>query len=178
VSYAAIWAGPFQTEGIAAYQRARDAGMSPLRASALGHVGSFKDCWTFRNALAKMARASLRTIGRALAQGRELGLIGTARGGKHETPPGAKAPITCGFSHRWTIGWGKAGQVVQDAIAAARAAFEQRRLVRLACAAVRPAEPPKPTGQPRSQSAPRRRWTSDELDAELAKTGPPDKPDP
>lgn len=174
-----MWAGPFQSEGLAAYERAKEAGMSSLRATALGHVGSFKDCWTFRATLAELIRGSVRTVQRALTQGRDLGLIGTARGKKTEIPPGAERPVTCGFSHRWTIGWGKAGQAIRDAVEAARAAAERRKLARLACATVAPAGPPGQRVQALARGEarqPARRWTAAELDAELAKTAPPDKP--
>lgn len=176
MSYVTQWAGPYQTEGLAAFERARQAGMSMLRALALGHVGSFKDCWLFRLNIADKIRGSVRTVGRALQQGRELGLIGTARGKKHEIPPGRTEPVTCGFSHRWTNGWGKSGEVVRQAVEAARAAYEQRRLTRLAMAAV--LKPPAPrVAPPRvARGDLRRRWTAADLDAELAKTQPPDKP--
>lgn len=180
MSFATLWDGPYQAEGLAAFRRAKEAGLSTLRAMALGHIGSYKDCWVFRNKLARLIGASLRTVGRALADGRAEGLIGTARGGKHEVPPGASSPITCGFSHRWTIGWGKAGKVVQDAVAAAKAVFEQRRLTRLSLAAVMESPAPRRPLPPRAARGDltRRRWSAAEIDAELAKTRPPDKPDP
>ena len=167
-----MWSGPYQTEGLAAYQRAVDAGMSSLRATVLGHIGSFKDCWKFRKTLAELVHGSVRTVQRALTQGREVGLIGTARGKITETPPGAARPVSCGFSHRWTIGWGQSGKMVQDAIAEARAKAERRKLNRVALATVSVAPPPKHPARP-----PARRWTAEELDAELAKTRPPDKPE-
>lgn len=152
-----------------------------MRALVIGSVASFKECWTFRRNLAAKVGCSVRTVQRALTQAREEGLIGMARAKKTEVPPNWQhGPVTCGWSHRWTIGWGKAAEVVQDAVHAAKA----RWLVKIA------STPPKSTtaasGPPldRRSLAPaprteyqRRTWTAAELDAELERLAA-EKPPP
>jgi hypothetical protein len=128
--------------------------MSPTRSLVLGHIGSFRDCWTFRRKIAAHVGCSVRTVQRAITEGKMLGLIGVARLKKHETPPGADGPLTCSGSHRWTNGYGLAGEAAKRAVEAAKLKWIQRA----ATHAVRTA--PKKT---------QRKWTADELDAELAR---------
>lgn len=140
--------------------------MSPLRALAFAQIASFREGWVFRKRIAKKIGGSVRTVGRAIRQAKDLGLLGTARAKKHEIPPGLDKPLVCGWSHRWIIGWGKAGQAVAAAVNQARA----RRLAKLTAKGVRP------VAQPR-----RRRWTAEELERELelrARSMPPPEPDP
>jgi hypothetical protein len=159
-----LWLGPSPTEARAAYQRARVAGMSALRALVLGNVASFRECWAFRSKLAAKAGCSVRTVQRALTQATELGLMGRARAKPNERPPGLDQPLPCGWSHRWIVGWGKAGEAVQRAIDTARARVTLRRATRT----VESCTPkPKACASVRSERAPRR-WTAAELDAELA----------
>lgn len=167
-----LWLGPVHTEARAGYHRARAAGLSPLRALVIGTVASFKECWTFRRNLALQVGCSVRTVQRALTEARAEGLIGLARAKKDEVPPGwHHGPITCGWSHRWVIGWGQAGERAQAAVQAARA----RWLVKHAApnkmtTPPRPAEPARPGAPPRPTARPeyqRRSWTAAELDAEL-----------
>jgi hypothetical protein len=158
--------------------------MSPLRAFVIGEIGSFRDCWEFRKKIAKVVGCSVRTVQRAITQGKSLGLVGVARAKKTEIPPGAARPVECGWSHRWTIGWGKVGRVVDEAIAQARARWITRSVVAAASA---PTSSPKPCDGSSSKtttnrhkawassSAPKRHWTPEELDAELerrARAGP------
>lgn len=147
-----MWMGPNQLEGTAAYKRAREAGMSFARSEVLGHIGSFRDCWTFRRKIAERCNCSIRTVQRAITQGKMLGLIGVARLKKHETPPGADGPLTCSGSHRWTNGYGLAGEAAKRAVDAARLKWIERA----ATHAVRS-----------KANKPRRKWTAEELDAEL-----------
>lgn len=134
-----LWLGPHHGEARAAYTRARRAGLTSLRALVIGSVASFKDCWAFRAKLAAKHDCSVRTVQRALTQAREEGLIGVARSkcdivrGKKvfEKPPHFDKPVPCGWSHRWTIGWGKAGAAVKQAVEAARARWIVRHAVHL-----------------------------------------------
>lgn len=100
--------------------------MSPTRALVVGQIASFRDCWQFRRSLARVVGASVRTVQRAISEAKSLGLIGVARAKKNEIPSGRKGPLDCGWSHRWTIGWGKAGEAVGRAVAAARLRFISR----------------------------------------------------
>jgi hypothetical protein len=149
-------------EARAAYERARTAGLSAARSLVLGCIASFKQGWAFRRTLAAHTGVSIRTVQRGITQARSLGLLGTARAKPDEVPPGANAPIRCGWSHRWIVGWGLAVDRAKEAVERARL----RRLAKLD-------EPPK---RPRTP-AQRRTWTPEELDAELARlsrTKPPD----
>ncbi|HET7378500.1 MAG TPA: hypothetical protein VFJ24_00530 [Gaiellales bacterium] len=140
--------------------------MSPMRALAFGQIASFRDGWVFRSTIAKKIGASVRTVGRAIRQAKDLGLLGTARAKKTEIPPGMSRPLACGWSHRWIIGWGQAGKAVAAAVSAART----RRLAKLSAKGLRPVAQPQ-----------RRRWTAEELERELELTArkiPPPEPDP
>jgi len=137
--------------------RARKAGLSLARAKVLGQVASRKDCWAFRKRLAEVVGVSIRTVQRALTQGRLEGLIQCFRAKKNEVPPGAEKPFHCGWSHRITVGRGFAGEAVRQAIAAAKLALLARR-------AAKPAAQPRqrPAAQPQA-----RRMTAEQIDAEL-----------
>jgi hypothetical protein len=168
-----LWLGPVHTEARAAYTRARGRGLTPLRSLIVGTVASFKDCWAFRSKIAAFVGCSVRTVQRALTQARSEGLIGVARGKKNECPPNWKSPVACGWSHRWTVGWGKAGAAVRDAVDAARARWLVRHAAHLPARShptLAVAEPLK-TG-PRWKVAPSgREWRSmgvDEIERELA----------
>ena len=185
---ASLWLGPVHSEARSAFQRARQAGLSPMRALVIGSVASFKECWAFRRKLAAQVGCSIRTVQRALTQAREEGLIGVARAKKTDVPPNWKhGPIACGWSHRWVIGWGKAGQAVADAVHAAKA----RWLVKHALATPRVSQTSAPPADnqvdpaisrraatgPRAEYA-RRKWTAQELDAELELLERAKKPPP
>jgi hypothetical protein len=166
--------GPDLPEARAAEQRAREAGLTVLRARIVAHIASFKDGWIFRRRLAKTEGCSVRTVQRAITQAREEGLIGVARAKQGEKPPGAAGTFACGWSHRWIIGRGRAAAAALAAVAAAKLAA----LVRTA--AKPPAPQPRcspaarcaskaPTGQRRP---PARSWTAEEIDQALADTPP------
>jgi hypothetical protein len=136
--------------------------MSIARATVAAFVASFKDCWAFRRQISRVLGVSVRTVQRALTQGQDLGLLRTARAKQGEVPTGARGPIDCGFSHRWTIGWGvagkRAGEKIQTLIEHAR----MRRVVR----ALTPATKAR-TMKPKPSPVQQRQFTLEELDAEL-----------
>jgi hypothetical protein len=138
--------------------------MSAGRALVLGTIASFKQCWMFRRKIAEHTGLSVRTVQRAITQGRELGLMGTARAKPNEVPPGLDKPVVCGWSHRWVVGWGLA-------VARAKEAVERARLRRLAKLAAPDAPAPKRPPNPRQ-----RHYTAEELDAELLRLA--EKPPP
>jgi hypothetical protein len=161
-----MWLGGSPHEAVSGYQRARSSGLSPARALAFAQIASFRDGWVFRTTIAKRIGASVRTVGRAIRQAKDLGLLGTARAKPNEVPPGMSKPLACGWSHRWIIGWGQAGKAVAAAVNAARA----KRLTKLAAKGLRPVAAPE-----------RRRWTAEQLERELELTArriPPPEPDP
>jgi hypothetical protein len=153
--------GPHVHEAGAAFQRARGRGMTTTRALVVGHIASHRECWSFRRRLAERIGCSVRTVQRAITQAVSLGLVGVARAKKTDVPPGLDRPVDCGWSHRWTIGWGKAGAAVKTAIDGARARWMLRVAARTEKKAALPLEP--------RPSRPPRRWTADELEAELAR---------
>jgi len=172
---AALWLGPVHVEARSAYQRARSAGLSPLRSLVIGTVASFRDCWAFRRKIAAHLGCSVRTVQRALTHGEREGLIGKARAKLAEKPPNMDQPIPCGWSHRWTIGWGQAGKLVQQAVDAAKARWIVRHVSQ-------PVVVPKVAsaldlGAPRQRTEHQRRgWTAEQLDAKLAELEREHKP--
>jgi hypothetical protein len=179
-----LWLGPNAAEARAAYARARGAGMNALRSLVIGCVASFQDGWAFRHTIARKVKCSVRTVQRALNQGRELGLIQVFRAKKGEIPKGCTEPLKCGWSHRITVGFGRAAAAAMAAVAAARVKwmlrFEApttgpRKTVEL-CAADKALLSAKPRTANQA-----RRWTAEEIDAELqrielakASLGPPE----
>jgi hypothetical protein len=131
--------------------------MTMLQAWIVAQIASFRDGWVFRKRLAVWARCSVRTVQRAITKARSLGLLGVARAKANEVPPGASHAFACGWSHRWTIGWGKAAAQVRRMVVAARLAWMTRRTVAKAVA----------SGNVEATAPPPRRWTAAELDAEL-----------
>jgi DNA-binding transcriptional MocR family regulator len=135
-----------------------------MRSLVIGHVGSFKECWAFRKKLADKVGCSVRTVQRALTQARSEGLIGLARAKKTEVPPNWEhGPVTCGWSHRWVIGWGKAGEAARDAVHAAKA----RWFVKHALSSMPPKVAGAATEKPEGRTYKRRPMSAEELDAEL-----------
>lgn len=146
--------------------------MSPLRSWVVGQVATRRDQWAFRKTFAEWCRCSVRTVQRALTQAKALGLIGIHRGKKNETPPNAKGPIPCGWSHRFAIGWGEANAAVNRLIARARLAWITRDAKRKAETSTRNASAQSGRGTSRILGSDRgtpagRSFTTAELDAEL-----------
>lgn len=124
-----MWLGPNQLEAVAAFRRARQAGMSLARALVIGQCASFRDCWTFRAKLARLLGVSVRTVQRAVSEAKSLGLLKVFRAKPHEKAPEVGKVIACGWSHRLTVGWGKAGAAVTEAIEQARLRYIARSAV-------------------------------------------------
>jgi hypothetical protein len=122
--------GPDYAEAQRTYIRAREAGMSHVRALILSHVGSRKDLWAFAREIARRVGCCIRTVQRALAEGASLGLVRCHRGKKDEVPPGANKPIPCGWSHRFIVGRGLGGAMLHAAISAARTRWMTRVVAR------------------------------------------------
>lgn len=168
-----LWLGPFAAEALAAFHRGLEAGLTTSRALVVGQVASFQDCWTFRETIARRLGISARTVQRALTEAQDLGLIGKARSKPGEVPPGLTNEVYCGWSHRWTIGWGQAAERAKAAIAQARMVRLAKRLLATAAAPKREVER-RAAEQVKTEQAHRerwhrepRRWTAEELDAEL-----------
>jgi hypothetical protein len=178
-----MWLGPYQHEATAAYKRARESGLSLVRAFVVGMIASHRDCWAFRRTIAAKVGCSVRTVQRAITQAKAEGLLKTWRCKKTEKPPAYGTIVPCGWSHRVIIGWGLAGHAIKGAIAAARASFLVRSVARTEKRAERRGDVQTlPRGARgsyvfRRGDKPRRTWTADELAAELAELDrrkPPD----
>ena len=172
-----MWLGPSQLEAVAAFRRARRAGMSLARALVVGQIASFRDCWAFRRKLARLLGVSVRTIQRAISEAKSLGLLRVFRAKPNEKAPELGKVVPCGWSHRLTVRWGKAGAAVTEAIEAARLRFIARSVVATAARSSSVAPPSSGTRTaPRSSSSaqqwPRGHWTAERLDRELERTAP------
>lgn len=181
-----LWLGGDAAEARRVFTRALEAGMTALRALALGNVASFRDCWAFRRTIAKRLGCSIRTVARAFRQGAELGMLGRGRAERGERTPGDPSEgggkvFPCGWSHRWIIGRGTTGAEATAREAAARA----RWLVKRAFAATKAAPAPAPAPTPAPTPAPpraeyRRAMSAEEIDRILereARERPPPDPD-
>lgn len=136
-----LWLGPFVHEAERAYLRAREAGANETGGLVEGNIASYRVGWVFRKTIALHIGRSVRTVQRKITAAKTEGRIRVARLKPNETPHGARGPLTCGGSNRWTIGWGKAGDEVKRDI-------ERARLLQLYRAATNP------------QPTPRARWLS------------------
>jgi hypothetical protein len=105
-----LWMGKDDAEANAMYELARTLGFTKNGAEALAHIASRKDCWAFARHIVERIGCSVRTFQRWVAKGKSLGLVHTYRGKKTEVPPGANAPIECGWCHRIVVGRGLARQ--------------------------------------------------------------------
>jgi Bacterial regulatory proteins, crp family len=162
------WLGVAPAESNAAYQRAREAGMSPFGGLVVGNVAGFRDAWLSRRTIAAHIGCAIRTVQRHLTRARAEGLIKVWHAkAKTEIPPGCTEPRPCGWSHRFTIGWGLAGEKVKQAVNAARASWLFRQ------AAPKKVEKTKALGStvdPKRPARPeyqKRTWTAEQLEAEL-----------
>lgn len=163
---AVLWPGPYASEAHAAFRRATEAGMTTTRSLVVGCVASFRDCWAFQSKIAARLSCSVRTVQRALRQARELGLIECHRSKRNEKAPGLDTVVPCGWSHRWAIGWGLAKEAAAAAVNVARA----MRLVPALFVSKKRRKPAEPPPRPK-------RWTVEEIEAELARRqsqAPPD----
>ena len=154
---ASFWPGRFSDEANRAFNRAIQSGMTSLRSLVIGSVGSFRDCWMFQRTLAKNLGCSLRTVQRALREGRQLGLIECHRAKAKEKAPEIGKTLPCGWSHRWVVGWGRAKETVEKLVNVARAKALVPGLFR------------KKPKKAEESATPHRRWTAEEIEAELAR---------
>jgi DNA-binding transcriptional MocR family regulator len=175
-----VWIGPDDAEARSAYARARELGLTKSRAEAVAHVASRDDLWAFARTIAERIGCSRRTVQRAFAQAKALGLMRSARGKKGEVPRGAREALPCGFCHRWVIGKGLAGAAIQRAVSEARARwllnFGRRQSVPKSDRELeRSARDPQPRRPPAGTFAQKLEWLDREL-AELAERKSRDGP--
>lgn len=177
-----MWLGPFVHEAEKAFLRALEAGANELGAAIEGDCASFRDCWAPRRTLARRHRCSVRTVQRKITAAKRAGRLHVHRSKRGEVPPGAQRPFWCGFSHKFTSGWGKAGDEVKREIERARLKQLERDVGRSTFTIGRrrlsatfvppqPALKPEPViVAPRATSPRPERVTSEWLDAQLAET--------
>lgn len=126
-----LFGGPFQRQAKEGYAFAVSEGFrgfGPLVYAELMSWG--KDPWLWQSTIAAKLGCSVRTVQRWLHAFRELGLLKCYRGKKGEIPPGAKKPITPGFSHRVLTAWHAAGARFRELCEEIRLKREAKRLSR------------------------------------------------
>lgn len=129
-----IFGGAFKREAREGYAYAVSEGFrgfGPLVYAELMSWG--KDAWLFQSTIARKLGCSVRTVQRWLHEFREIGLLRCFRGKKGEIPPGVKAPISCGFSHRVLTAWHAAGSRFRELCEEIKAKREARRVARSRC---------------------------------------------
>ena len=120
-----------------------DRGMSRPRAWALACYASYgRKVWTFQSTLAKFTGFCVRTIQRAVRQGKSFGILISKRIKRGETPKGGRGPLRCGAAMKTFVGWGmpEGHALICRAKEAVRAAFrdEQRAELRASLPALDP----------------------------------------
>lgn len=149
-----LFGGPFQAEAKKAYALGVAEGWRGKGPTVYAELVSHgKNPWLFQSKIASTIGCTVRTVQRWLRRMRDEGLLETFRSKKNEVPPGAKGPITCGFSNRVLTQWQAIGPH-----------FDELRAQKQAKQAEKAAK----------RRAGYRRYTADEIDRALEKTKPPD----
>ncbi len=100
--------GPYRREALAILEHCNEAGMSWKRSYVIACFASLGQvCWQFQSSVARFTGYCVRTVQRAAAQARRMGVLVSRRLRRGERPPGARQPITCGGALRRFIAWGK-----------------------------------------------------------------------
>lgn len=180
-----VFTGPRKREALATFERLIAEGYHPTGAMVGGIVASYPDGWLFRRSIGERIQRCTRTVQRWITRLKEDGVMGVHRNKKGEIPRGAEVPFDCGWSHRFIVGIDLVGEQLRCAVEQARARASQSKLARIIARSIFPTPEQKPShAAPAAASPPEgkpRRWTSDELDVELARrdaTAPPPKPPP
>ncbi len=149
-----LFGGPFQAEAKKAYALAVAEGWRGKGPTVYAELVSHgKNPWLFQSSIAAAIGCTVRTVQRWLRRMRDEGLLETFRSKPNEVPPGAKGPISCGFSNRVLTAWRSIGvrfDELRAELKAKRAAWLEKR------------------------RAGYRRYTAEEIDRALEKTKPPD----
>ena len=128
-----IFGGHFKQSGREGYAFAAAEGFRGFGPAIYGELMSYgRDPWVFQSTIAEAVNCSLRTVARWLQRFREAGLLECWRGGKREIPPGAKAPLKCGWSHRSLTQWHAAGAAFRRAVENIKVRRAERLAARLA----------------------------------------------
>lgn len=99
--------GPHRREAEQIQRHCVDQGMSWKRAYAVACMASIGQiCWTFQSTVHEYTGISVRTIQRAVAQAKKLGVLVSRRLRRNEQPPGGRGPLSCGGALRRFTAWG------------------------------------------------------------------------
>jgi hypothetical protein len=148
-----LFGGPFQSEAKKAYALAVADGWRGKGPTVYAELVSHgKNPWLWQSTIAAAVGCTVRTVQRWLKRMREEGLLQCWRAKKNEIPPGAKGPITPGYSNRAVTLWHAIGT-----------RFTELRAELAAKAAAKAAK----------RRAGYRRYTAEEIERELAKRGKP-----
>lgn len=143
-----LFGGPYKRQAVEAHATGVAEGWKGFGPAIYGELMSWgRNPWLFQANIARRVGCCVRTVQRWLAFFRDEGLLRCWRGSNRETPPGARGPVTCGFSNRALTAWHAVGERFRELVAqykAERARKADERKARRA-----------------------RRWTADEIDAEL-----------
>lgn len=151
-----LFGGPFQSEAKKAYALAVAEGWRGKGPTVYAELVSHgKNPWLWQSSIAKAVGCAVRTVQRWLRRMRDEGLLQCWRAKKNEIPPGAKAPITAGYSNRAVTLWNAIGSRFNEL----RAELAAKHAAKVA-----------------ARRAGFRRYTADELDRELAKRYGPEPP--
>lgn len=186
---ALLFDGPAGMLGAAAVQVALAAGVSGKAALLFGRMTSFngKPFWQLRSNLGQLFDVCSRTITRYFRELVDAGLIVNKPAPIGAIHPGCTRPLPYRPWYRWVIGLPELRQAVRvgskEAYERWRTNFEGARQSRVTrsklgaiigsiVASTAPSTPKRAT----SSDTPPRRWTPDEIDAELSHTSSTSEP--
>lgn len=99
--------GRFREEADRVFRFCEEHGFAGKRAYALACLASYGEkSWTFQRTVANFARVCVRTIQRAVRQGKRFGVLTTKRIPRGARPPGAEKRLDCGAAWKWFTAWG------------------------------------------------------------------------
>lgn len=182
----ALFPGSSGDLGAAAVRVALAAGCSANAALLFGRIVSWngRPHWELRSNMVDLFRRSTRQITRYIRELTLAGLIVNKPSPKGELPPGAKHELPYRVWYRWAIGLPALRESLRcasrDAYARFQAGFERDRQARatrsrlgeILGVIVGKRSVPRPPRPDATSEPPRRRWTAEEIDAELSRTSP------
>jgi hypothetical protein len=126
-----ILGGAFKEQGRQGYAFAVSEGFRGFGPAVYAELMSWgKNPWLFQSSMAKRLGCSVRTVQRWLARYRDAGLLQCFRSKKNETPPGAKGPVSCGFSNRVLTAWRAAGARFDELVSELRERRARRKALK------------------------------------------------
>lgn len=180
---ALLFEGPAGLLGAAAVKVALQAGVSGKAALLFGRLASFngKPFWQLRRTLAALFLVSVRQVTRYFRELVDAGLIVNKPAPIDAIPPGCSRPLPFRVWYKWVVGLPALRQAVKvgskaayerwrDRFEASRAAHVTRSKLGAIIGSIVSSKAPATAKRATSSDEPRpRRWTPDEIDAELTR---------